>query len=294
MATTESIPDDGDLKVFLEAVVEYLRAIDPKTGRPERGNREAKQALNSCKSITGILPFNTDIRYNISRIEKILEYLDTRIRNKPSLHDLVSRARRELALYREQGTRPHPISQRGFGRKEAEILLTTKEIPKGRYADFHDIYQDAVESVRSQLQRELKPEIFEDRLNRLETKIKEEFTGGIDGLKIYFDAKHSELLYASQGTPAEEQRDFLSRVAKTFIGAFVRNNFYELNKRIAHKSIEDVDSFVFKRIAHKSTEDVDSFVFRMAKKYTDIKAIKPDAGITTYQDGRGNILLKEK
>lgn len=278
MAATESIPDDSDLKVFLEAVVEYLNTIDPKTGRPERGNREAKQGLNSCKNITGIPPFDTDIHYNISRIEKILEYLDPRIRNKRTLHDLVSRAKKELKLYREQSARPHPISQRGLGREEVEVPLTTKEVLRGRYADFHDIYRDAVESVRSQPQREVKPEIFENRLNRLGTKIKEEFTGGIDGLKIYFDAKHSELLYASQGGPAEEQRDFLLRGAKTFIGAFTRNNFYEL----------------YKRISPKAAEDVDSFVFRMAKKYTDIKAIKPDAGITTYQDGGGNIQLKEK
>jgi hypothetical protein len=162
--------------------------------------------------------------------------------------------------------------------QEVEVLLTTREVLKGRYADFRDIYRDAVGSVRDQLKSEVKPEIFEDRLNRLGTKIKEEFTGGIDGLKIYLDAKHSELLYTSQGAPAEEQRDFLLRVAKTFIGAFVRNNFYEL----------------YKRISPKPAEDVDAFVFRMARKYTDIKAIKPEAGITTYQDGEGNIQLKEK
>ena len=236
MATKESIPDDGDLKVFLEAVVEYLRTIDLKTSRPERGNREAKQGLNSCKSVIGILPFDTDIHYNISRIEKILEYLGPRIRNKPTLHDLVSRARRELALYREQGAGPRPISQREFGGREMEVPLTTREVLKGRYADFRDIYRDAVVSVRSQVQSEVNPDIFEDRLNRMRAKIKEEFTGGIDGLKIYFDAKHSELLYASQGTPAEEQRDFLLRGAKTFIGAFVRNNFYELHKRISPKA----------------------------------------------------------
>jgi hypothetical protein len=278
MAATESIPDNGDLRAFLEAAVDYIRTIDPKTGRPEMGNREAKQGLNSCKSVIGILPFDTDIQYNISRIEKILEYLDPRIRNKRTLHDLLGRARRELKLYREQSAGSHPIPQRGLGRLEAEIPLTTREVLKGRYADFHDIYRDAVESVRSQLQGEVKPEIFENRLNRLGAKIKEEFTGGIDGLKIYFDAKHSELLYASQGGPAEEQRDFLLRVAKIFIGAFARNNFYEL----------------YRRIPPKTSEDVDSFVFRMARKYTDIKAIKPEAGITTYQDGGGNIQLKEK
>jgi hypothetical protein len=278
MATEELIPEDDDIKVFLEAAVNYIRTIDPKTGRPERGNREAKQELNSCKKITGILPFDTDIPYNISRIEKILEYLEPRIRNKRALQDLLSEAKRELKLYHEQGTRPQPIAQRDSGRQEAEIPLTTREVLRGRYADFHDIYRDAAESVRSQLQGEVKPEIFENRLNRLGAKIKEEFTGGIDGLKIYFDAKHSELLYASQGGPAEEQRDFLLRVAKIFIGVFARNNFYEL----------------YRRIPAKTSEDVDSFVFRMAKKYTDIKAIKPEAGITTYQDGGGNIQLKEK
>jgi hypothetical protein len=278
MATTESIPDDGDLKVFLEAAVEYVRTIDSKTGRPERGNKEAKQGLNSCKNITGLLPFDTDIAYNITRIEKILQYLDPRIRNKHTLHELLNRARRELKLYHEQGAGVHPLDQKALGGQEVEVPLTTREVLRGRYADFRDIYRDAVGSVRDQLKSEVKPEIFEDRLNRLGTKIKEEFTGGIDGLKIYFDAKHSELLFASQGAPAEEQKDFLLRMAKTFIGAFVRNNFYKL----------------YKRISPKAAEDVDSFVFRMAKKYTDIKAIKPEAGITTYQDGGGNIQLKEK
>jgi hypothetical protein len=278
MAPSESIPKDDELKVFLEAAVEYLQTIDSKTGIPNRGNREAVQGLNACKNITGIPPFDTDIHDNISRIEKILEYLDPRIRNKRALKDILLGAKRELKLYREQSARPHPTPQRGARAEVEEILLTTREVLRGRYADFHDIYRDAAESVRSQLQGEVKPEIFEDRFNRLGTKIKEEFTGGIDGLKIYFDAKHSELLYASQGGKAEEQRDFLLRVAKTFIGAFTRNHFYELHKRVAHKSMEDVDSFVF----------------RMAKKYTDIKAIKPDAGITTHQDEEGNILLKEK
>ena len=278
MAATESIPDNGDLRAFLEAAVDYIRTIDPKTGRPEMGNREAKQGLNSCKSVIGILPFDTDIQYNISRIERILEYLDPRIRNRRTLHELLGRARRELKLYREQGVGSHPIPQGGLGRLEAEIPLTTREVLKGRYADFRDIYRDAVESVRSQLHNEVKPEIFEDRINRMQDKIKEEFTGGIDGLKIYFDAKHSELLYASQGGPAEEQRDFLFRAARTFIGASVRDNFYAL----------------YERISPKASEDVNSFVFRMAKKYTDIKALNPEAGITTYQDGEGNIQLRKK
>ncbi|RLB28321.1 MAG: hypothetical protein DRG87_09585 [Deltaproteobacteria bacterium] len=278
MAATESIPDDGDLKVFLEAAVEYVKTIDSKTGRPEKGNREAKQALNSCKNVTGILPFETDIAYNITRIEKILQYLDPRIRNKHTLHDLLNRARRELKLYHEQGAGVHPLDQKALGGQEMEVPLTTREVLKGRYADFRDIFRDAVESIRSQVQSEVSSEIFEDRFNRMRERIKEEFTGGIDGLKIYFDAKHSELLYASQGRPAEEQRDFLLRAAKTFIGAFVRNNFYEL----------------YKRISPRPKEDVNAFVFRLAKKYTDIKAIKPGAGITTYQDGEGNIQLKEK
>jgi len=278
MAATESIPDDADLKVFLESSVEYLRTIDSKTGRPERGNREAKQGLNSCRNITGILPFDTDIPYNITRIEKILQHLDPRIRNKHTLHDLVTRARRELKLYHEQGAVPHPLDKKVLGGQEMEVPLTTREVLKGRYADFHDIFRDAVESVRSQVRSEASSEVFENRFKRMRERIKEEFTGGIDGLKIYFDAKHSELLYASQGAPAEEQRDFLLRVAKTFIGAFVRNNFYEL----------------YKRISPKPAEDVDAFVFRLAKKYTDIKATKPGAGITTYQDGKGNIQLKEK
>jgi hypothetical protein len=278
MAAMESIPDNDDLKMFLEAAVDYMRTIDPETGRPVMGNREAKQGLNSCKSVIGILPFDADIHYNISRIEKILEYLDPQISNNRTIQDLLERARRELSFYRDQSASPHPISQRGLGSRKVEVPLTTKEVLKGRYADFHDIYRDAVESVRSQLGGEVKPEVFEDRINRMQKKISEEFTGGIDGLKIYFDAKHSELLYASQKRPAEAQRDFLFRVARIFIGAFVRNNFYDL----------------YKRISPTASEDVDSFVFRVAKKYTDIKAINPDAGVSTYQDGAGNIQLRNK
>jgi hypothetical protein len=278
MAIKELIPGDGDLAAFLETAVDYIRAFDPQSGRPEAGNREARQALNSIKSVIGILPFDTDIPYNISRIEKIIEYLDPRIRDKRTLHDLLVRVRRELRLYREQGFNQHRIPPRGAGNREVEAPLTTREVLKGRYADFRDIYRDAVESVRSQLQSEVKPEAFKDRLNRMQDKINKEFTGGIDGLKIYFDAKHSELLYASQGGPAEEQREFLSRAARTFIGACTRNTFYDL----------------YKRVAPQASEDMDSFVFRLAKKYTDIKALDPDAGITTYKNGGGSIQVREK
>jgi hypothetical protein len=279
MAIKELIPGDGDLKVFLETAVDYIRTLDPQTGRPEPGNREVRQALNSCKSVIGILPFDTDIPYNISRIEKIIEYLDPRITNKPTLHDLVGRVRRELEIYREQSESPNAAPQKNSGSREVqEILLSTRAVLKGRYADFHDIYRHAVESVKNQLQGEVKPEVFEDRLNRMKDKIEKEFTGGIDGLKIYFDAMHSELLYASKGGPAEAQKDFLSRAAATFIGACVKNTFYDL----------------YKRIAHQEAEDVDSFVFKMAKKYTDIKALDPDAGITTYKNGGGSIQLRSK
>jgi hypothetical protein len=156
--------------------------------------------------------------------------------------------------------------------------LLIHRMEKGRYADFHVIYRDAVESVRGQLQDEVKPEVFNERLDRMQDKIKEEFTGGIDGLKIYLDAKHSELLYASQGGKTEEQRDFLSRVARNFIGACVKDTFYDLYKRIAPQTLEDVDSFVF----------------RLARRYTDIKALDPDADISTYKDGAGNIQLRKK
>jgi hypothetical protein len=278
MALKESIPAPADLKAFLEAAADYIRTLDPKTGRPETGNREAKQGLNSCKSVIGILPFDIDIHDNIFRIEKILEYLDRLIRNDRTLHDLLGRARRELRLYREQSESLQPIPQSGLDGREVGVPLTTKMVLRGRYADFHNIYRDAVESVRSQLQGEVKYEVFKDRLNRMQEKIKEEFTGGIDGLKIYFDAKHSELLYASQGGPTEGQIEFLSRAARTFIGALARNTFYDL----------------YKQIAPQASEDVDSFVFRLAKKYTDIKVINPDAGITSYKNGMGTIQLKVK
>ena len=112
----------------------------------------------------------------------------------------------------------------------------------------------------------------------MERRIEQEYTGGIDGLKIYFDAKHSDLLYAAGGGQVEEEKDFLSRMAKTFITAFLGNNLYDL----------------YGRISHKAKEDSYSFVFRMAKKYTDIKANNPGAGITPYFNGDGNIDLKAK
>jgi len=280
MAAAESIPENNDLKVFLEAAVDYLRSIDPETGTLALGNREAKQVLNSCKSVIGILPFDDDIPYNISRMKRILDYLDPYIRNNPTLYDLLDRAKSGLKLHHEQSAGLHPMPQNelGTGKVKVEPPLTTKEVLKGRYADFHDIYKKAVESVRSQLQSDVAPAVFEDRINRMDQKIRDEFTGGIDGLKIYFDAKHSELFYASQQGPAEDQKDFLFRVTKIFIGAFARNNFYELYKRISSTALEDVDSFVF----------------RLAKKYTDIKALSPDAVIITYQDGAGTIRLREK
>jgi hypothetical protein len=278
MSIKESIPAPSDLKAFLEKAVDYIRTIDPETGRPVTGNREAKQGLNLCKSIRGILPFDSDIPYNISRIEKIIEYLDSLINNDRDLSELLSRAIGEFRLYREHAEGLEPLSLKVFRKREAEIPLSTKELLKGKYADFHDIYRDASKSVRSQLQGEVESEVFEDRLNRMKHKIEDEFTGGIDGLKIYFDAKHSELLYASQGGRAEAQRDFLSRAASTFIRACTKNTFYDL----------------YTQIAPQTSEDVDSFVFRLAKKYTDIKVINPDAGIITYKNETGTIQLKTK
>jgi hypothetical protein len=155
---------------------------------------------------------------------------------------------------------------------------TTKAVLKGKYADFHDIYKDARESVTRQLRDEVTAEILEERLKQMESRIEQGYTGGIDGLKIYFDAKHSDLLYAAGGGQAEEEKDFLSRMAKAFITAFLGNKFYEL----------------YRKISHKAKEDSYSFVFRMAKKYADIKADNPGAVITPYLNGHGNIDLKAK
>ena len=157
-------------------------------------------------------------------------------------------------------------------------MLSTAKVLGGKYADFHNIYRDAKDLVINQLKNEISPEILEERLDRMQKRIDQEYTGGIDGLKIYFDAEHSDLLYAAKGEQVEEQKDFLFRMAKTFIGAFLSNNFYDL----------------YRRISHKAKEDSYSFVFRMAKKYTDIKANNPGAGITPYFNGDGNIDLKAK
>lgn len=279
MAIQELILGNGDLKAFLEAAVDYIGSLDPKTGRPETGNKEAKQGLNSCTSVIGILPFDSDIPYNISRIEKIMDYLEPRIGDNPSLYDLLDKARTGLKLHREQSSGPHTIPSTGLGSGKVNVQLTSKAVLKGKYLDFRDIYNHAVESARSRLEGEVGPEVFEDRMNRMQNQIEDEFTGGMDGLKNHFDAKYSELFYASQKKPAEEQGDFLFRAAKIFTEAFASNNFYEL---------------YHKRIYLTASEDIDSFVFRMAKNYTDIKAINPDAVIITYQDGAGDIRLKKK
>jgi len=178
----------------------------------------------------------------------------------------------------QEGKHPFRNLKAGSDRGKGHDMLTTKEVLKGKYVDFHDIYRDAKESVLNQLKNEISPEILEERLNQMQKRINREYTGGIVGLKIYFDAKHSDLLYAAGGEQVEEERDFLFRMAKTFIAASLSNNFYDL----------------YKRIAHKPKEDLHSFVFRMAKKYTEIKANNPEAGITPYLNGERNIQLKAK
>ena len=159
-------------------------------------------------------------------------------------------------------------------------MLSTAKVLGGKYADFHNIYRDAKDLVINQLKNEISPEILEERLDRKQKRIDQEYTGGIDGLKIYFDAEHSDLLYAAKGEQVEEQKDFLFRMAKTFIGAFLSNNFYDLYKRIPHKTEEDL-------------ELLELFVFRMAKKYTEIKGNNPHARIIPYSDRDGNIQLKK-
>jgi len=268
-----------DVGTFLEAVLDYIRTLDPKTGRPATGNEEAKRKLNLCTSIIGVLPFETDIPCNVSRIEKIVKYLHSQLRNETSQHDLLNRAREAIGFYHEGSAGeqiPHPKPQPVSGKRD--YVLSTKAIMRAKYADFHDIYKDARELVISQLRDEITPEILGERLKQMENRIEQEYTGGIDGLKIYFDAKHSDLLYVSGGGRAEEEKDFLSRMAKTFITAFLSNNFYDL----------------YGRISQKAKGDSYSFVFRMAKKYTDIKANNPGAGITPYFNGDGNIDLKAK
>jgi hypothetical protein len=106
---------------------------------------------------------------------------------------------------KQRSQNPQPGSDRGKGHD----LLTTKEVLKGKYVDFHDIYRDAKESVVNQLKHEISPEILEERFNQMQKRINQEYAGGIDGLRIYFDAKHSDLLYAAGGGQVEEEREFL-------------------------------------------------------------------------------------
>jgi len=178
----------------------------------------------------------------------------------------------------QEGKYPLQNLKTGSDRGKGKGILSTRDVLGGKYVDFHDICRHAKESVITQLKNEISPEILEERLNHMQKRIDQEYTGGIDGLKIYFDAKHSDLLYAAGGEQVEEERDFLLRMAKTFIAASLSNNFYDL----------------YKRISHKAQEDVHSFVFRMAKKYTEIKANNPKVGITPYFNGEGNIRLRAK
>jgi hypothetical protein len=281
MAESTAIVGLDNVKTFLEAVLDYIRTIDPKTGKPVTGNEDAKQRLNSCKSIIGMLPFETDIPYNISRIQQILGYLHPLLRDKTSLHNLFNRAKEQIELHHEESARKqtaYPRPQPGYDRGKRDYVLSTRQVLRGRYADFLDIFTDAKESVVNQLRNGVSPEILEERLNQMQKRIDREYTGGIDGLKIYFDAVHSDLLFAAGGGQVEEQREFLFRMAKTFIAGFLSNNFYDLHKRISHKA----------------KEDLYSFVFRMAKKYSDIKANNPNIEIIPYSNGDGNIQLKAK
>jgi hypothetical protein len=178
----------------------------------------------------------------------------------------------------QEGKYPLQNLKTGDDRGKGHDMFTTKEVLKGKYVDFHDIYRDAKESVVNQLKNEISPEILEERFNQMQKRINQEYAGGIDGLRIYFDAKHSDLLYAAGGEQVEEEREFLFRMVKTFMAASLSNNFYDL----------------YKRTSHKAKEDLHSFVFRMAKKYTEMKANNPGAGITPYLNGEGNIQLKAK
>lgn len=281
MTEKEVIIEGGDAKSFLEPVLGYIRTLDPRTGKPAAGNEDAKRKLNLCKSITGVLPFERDIPYNISRIEKILAYLEPLLRSEASLHTLLHRAKQEIEFYNQGSATtqtPYPKSHPGPERREGDYVLSTKAVLKGKYADFHEIFSDAKEVVIHNLRDEISRGILGERLKQMEMRIEQGFTGGIDGLKIYFDAKHSDLLYAAREGQVEAQRDFLFRMAKTFITAFLRNNFYDL----------------YKRISDKAKEDLYTFIFRLAKKCTDIKAVDPEAGITPYFDGDGNIKLKAR
>jgi hypothetical protein len=109
-----------DVGAFLEAVLDYLRSLDPETGRPGAGNKQAREKLNLCKSIIGVLPFEAEVAYNVARIEKIVKYLGSHLRNEASLHDLLRRAREAIGLYHEQSAgeriphpKPQPVSEKG-------------------------------------------------------------------------------------------------------------------------------------------------------------------------------------
>ena len=178
----------------------------------------------------------------------------------------------------QEGKYPLQNLKTGSDRGKGKGILSTRDVLGGKYVDFHDICRHAKESVITQLKNEISPEILEERLNQMQKRIDQQYTGGIDGLRIYFDAKHSDLLYAAQGEQVEEERDFLLRMAKTFMAASLSNNFYDL----------------YKRIPHKAQEDVHSFVFTMAKKYTEIKANNPKVRITPYINGEGKVQLRAR
>jgi len=268
-----------DVTAFLEAAVRYRRTLDASTGKPLTGNEDAKRQLNLCKGILGILPLERDIPSNISRIEKILAYLDPLLSNETSLHALLRKAHQEIECYSQGSAREHTpdsIPDQGLKRLKGDYALTTREVLKGKYADFHNIFGDATEAVFNKLRDEISPEMLIERLQQMQKRIEQEYTGGMDGLKIYLDAKHSSLLLEARGGQAEAQRDFLFRMAKTFLMASLSNKFYDL----------------YERISKRTREDGYSFVFRMAKKYTDIKADNPEARITPYMSGEGNIHLR--
>lgn len=278
--TESNVPvGEDDLTAFLEAVVHYIRTLDPRTGKPITGNEEAKRQVDLCKGILGILPLERDISSNISRIEKILAYLDSHLSNETSLSILLHKAHQEVKTYRQGSAREHTpesIPHQGPERRKGDYMLSTMELLNGNYADFYDIFEDATEVVTNQLRGEISPEVLTERLHQMEEKIEEEYTGGMDGLKIYLDAKHSGILYEAKGRQAEKQRDFFFRMAKTFLMASLCNKFYDL----------------YERISDRTREDGYSFVFRMAKNYTDIKADNPEAKITPYVSGDGNIHLR--
>jgi uncharacterized protein (DUF2267 family) len=270
-----------EVTAFLEAIVRYIRTLDPCTGQPIEGNEEAKRQVALCKGILGILPLERDIPSNISRIEKILAYLDSRLSNEISLHALLRKAHQEIASYSQGSARehtPNSTPHQDPEREKGDFALSTKEVLKGNYADFHEIFEDAKEAVINQLRDEISPEILIERLNQMQKRIDEEYTGGMEGLKIYLDAKHSGLLLETRGGQAEKQRDFLFRMAKTFLMASLCNKFYDL----------------YERISHRTREDGYSFVFRMAKKYTDIKSDNSKARITPYVSWDGNIQLRSE